>query len=542
MVRIAVIGGGIAGLSCASRLQELLGATSRVTVYDTGKRGPGGRASSRLWQDDASRPVDHAVQFAEAHTTAFSHFMEGLAQAGTVRRLSSEDVTILSAPNQCNPVGDGVARFVGVGGMGAIADALASGLDDVRQDVWVSPNGGIRKGTRDGPWLVRESKTVEASYDAIVIAHNGKCAERLTSRQPARAVHALLRARFAARLGNGGSGGASGRMTLNSIYSLLFEVPKGVMPDTLSTCSFVRCEPQLMFLSNNAAKHASVDTSHGTEVWTALSSAAFGAEYKAPQEHIEGTDVEVEVTANLLQAVSRAAGLPEDALRASVVASKLQLWGAAVPINTWTGGSFAWDASEDIGVAGDWFATEGAAPSTIESAWLSGRLLAEHVATSPEGEGTSVGIELGEAGGRFVPSNAGGFGDERHSSKTATDAGKWVAPMDATGAGKSSKSGPSRAKGSRPAPSSATDCLFVRNLPYTASEEDIRQHFESIGASVRRVSILQDATGRPRGLARVEMRSVDEAKQAVEKMDGVSLGGRSLRVAFNVRQASPSRG
>ena len=77
MVRVAVIGGGIAGLSCASRLQELLGARSCVTVYDTGKRGPGGRASSRLWQDDVSRPVDHAVQFAEVHTPAFSNFMEG---------------------------------------------------------------------------------------------------------------------------------------------------------------------------------------------------------------------------------------------------------------------------------------------------------------------------------------------------------------------------------------------------------------------------------------------------------------------------------
>ena len=191
-------------------------------------------------------------------------------------------------------------------------------------------------------------------------------------------------------------------MTLNSIYSLLFEVPKGVMPDTLSTCSFVRCEPQLMFLSNNAAKHASVDTSHGTGgCGFALSSAAFGAEYSAPQEHIEGTDVEVEVTANLLQAGQpRAAGLPEDALRASVVASKLQLWGAAVPINTWTGGSFAWDASEDIGVAGDWLATGGRGAINHRERLAFGTASCGARRDFSRGRSNYVGIELGEAGGR----------------------------------------------------------------------------------------------------------------------------------------------
>ena len=40
---VGVIGGGAAGLSCALRLQEL---GQQVTLYDTGKRGPGGRASS----------------------------------------------------------------------------------------------------------------------------------------------------------------------------------------------------------------------------------------------------------------------------------------------------------------------------------------------------------------------------------------------------------------------------------------------------------------------------------------------------------------
>ena len=71
------------------------------------------------------------------------------------------------------------------------------------------------------PWL----KGAVGDFDAVVIAHNGKCAERLTSTLPAQDVHALLRTRFAARLPpGGGGGGGGGRFCLNSLYSLLFEV------------------------------------------------------------------------------------------------------------------------------------------------------------------------------------------------------------------------------------------------------------------------------------------------------------------------------
>ena len=212
---VGVVGGGIAGLSCASRLQELGLA---VTLYDTGKRGPGGRASSRLWR---SQVADHAAQFAEARTELFQQHMDELMHEGKVRRLASGALCNLVAPGVVEPLADDVPRFVGVGGMGAIADAAVGYLDDVRRDVWVSPNNGIRQGG-NGQWLVRESKSVERPFDAIVIAHNGKCAERLTSRVAARTTHMLLRTRFAAKVGGGGGGG--GRMTLNSMYSLLFEV------------------------------------------------------------------------------------------------------------------------------------------------------------------------------------------------------------------------------------------------------------------------------------------------------------------------------
>ena len=86
-------------------------------------------------------------------------------------------------------------------------------------------------------------------------------------------------------------------------------LPRGTLPAALDGCSFVRCEPALRFLSNNRAKHSMAAGAEGdAEVWTALSTASFGQEHKAPQEFLEGTDKEKEVTRLLLDAVGRAAG------------------------------------------------------------------------------------------------------------------------------------------------------------------------------------------------------------------------------------------
>jgi len=72
--------------------------------------------------------------------------------------------------------------------------------------------------------------------------------------------------------------------------------------------------------------------------------------------------------------------------------------------------------------------------------------------------------------------------------------------------------------------------IYVGNIPFSSSEEDLRKLFEAHG-SVSSVSIITDRdTGRPRGFAFVEMSSSDEAADAIRALDGTDLGGRSLRV------------
>lgn len=75
--------------------------------------------------------------------------------------------------------------------------------------------------------------------------------------------------------------------------------------------------------------------------------------------------------------------------------------------------------------------------------------------------------------------------------------------------------------------------IFVGNLPFSATEDEVRALFEKFG-DVESVNLVTDReTGRPRGFGFVEMSSgADEAIQAIDK---TQLGGRTL----NVNEARP---
>jgi RNA recognition motif-containing protein len=71
--------------------------------------------------------------------------------------------------------------------------------------------------------------------------------------------------------------------------------------------------------------------------------------------------------------------------------------------------------------------------------------------------------------------------------------------------------------------------IYVGNLPWSATEDDLRNLFSSYG-TVHSVSIITDReTGRSRGFAFVEMDDA-EAERAIQETDGRDMGGRPLRV------------
>ncbi len=273
------------------------------------------------------------------------------------------------------------------------------------------------------------------------------------SRTPAKAFHSLLRTQFASYVPQWGGN----QMTLNSIYSLVFAVksakgnddkvgnssskltsPIATALSKLSSSSssssssnsssipytvMIKNEPNLRLLSCNTLKHRHAqnrNSDSSIEVYTLLSSATFGKKFKGPQENLP-PELVATVVMNLLGSLERSLELQEGTVVDSVVDVKLQLWGAAVPLNTWSsstvgckgsgdGGTdgFVYDAAHGVGACGDWLVD----PS-VAGAWESGRRLANWLLVNNHGRNkqmVSVGLPdrstTKGSSGRFIPSIA----------------------------------------------------------------------------------------------------------------------------------------
>lgn len=488
---VAIIGGGISGLSCALHLQKR--QQVQVTVFDTGRLLPGGRCSSRFSQTSSiaksnqkniskqhtsknkdsilSRyTIDHAAQMLvlpQSVASSGSDFGEFEKQVlewekehilcrfpknsvveivsnhkngkqkyysnnhgnnkssnanstnhGHNKSQNNHNNPTSSTPDdiQIRPL-DSSKMFYATQGMGSIPLAMKHTNEiHVEQDVWISPSNGVKfVGTPVScpKWSVQTNGKRFGVFDQIIVAHNGKCADRLMSRTPAKDLHSLLRVDFRSNVPEWGGK----KMTLNSIYSLTVALQFSELNDEqnmlLSSVvgkdvmvAFVKNEPNLRMITNQSKKFAHLKeqqtqqqqqqcktTSQGKkkkmEVWTILSSASFAKKYKAPQENLPEETVE-QVTTLMLASLEKSLGLKEGTLHKGVVKdSRLQLWGAAVPLNVWApidnnhngkeGDSesttgFLYDAEHGVGACGDWLLD----PS-IAGAWESGRRLAEWI-------------------------------------------------------------------------------------------------------------------------------------------------------------------
>jgi cold-inducible RNA-binding protein len=77
--------------------------------------------------------------------------------------------------------------------------------------------------------------------------------------------------------------------------------------------------------------------------------------------------------------------------------------------------------------------------------------------------------------------------------------------------------------------------IFVGNLDFGATEDQLRSMFENYGAVDRVIIITDRDTGRSRGFAFVEMPGDEEAGRAIEALNGQDLNGRTI----NVNEARP---
>jgi len=83
--------------------------------------------------------------------------------------------------------------------------------------------------------------------------------------------------------------------------------------------------------------------------------------------------------------------------------------------------------------------------------------------------------------------------------------------------------------------------IYVGNLSYEVTEEELRQEFEAFG-QVTSVNIITDKySGRPKGFGFIEMASVSEGQAAITGLNGKTLKDRTLNVNA-ARPRSDNRG
>jgi len=73
--------------------------------------------------------------------------------------------------------------------------------------------------------------------------------------------------------------------------------------------------------------------------------------------------------------------------------------------------------------------------------------------------------------------------------------------------------------------------LYVGNLPFNASEEQLQEWFGQVGVNPSAISLIRDRfTGQSRGFAFIEISNDEEADRAITSLNGQNFGGRNLVV------------
>lgn len=317
-LNVAVIGAGLAGLSCARHLQN---AGCRVTVFEKA-RGPGGRMSTRRadgWQ------CDHGAQYFTVRDNAFRDEVSRWEAAG-VAGLWEPKIAVLGGARG-EP--DSVARFVGVPRMSAPAAWLASSLR-VHSGVTIDDMQHEAEGWR---LHSKEQGQHAEHFDALILAVPAPQAAVLL--EPLLPLTAMQ----------------SNAVPMLPSWTLMLRFAQPYQPGY--DAAFVNDGP-LRWIARDSSKPGRT----GSEVWVLQASATWSA------EHIEDDDATA--TRLLLEAFEKLGGPAPDAVTAH--RWRYAMAGAA------SSQQAVWLPAVQVGVCGDWLGG-----GRVEDAWLSGLAMSAKV-------------------------------------------------------------------------------------------------------------------------------------------------------------------
>lgn len=324
--RVAVVGGGIAGLACAHVLSQ---GGHRVTVFEK-SRGVGGRMSTRRgdgWQ------CDHGAPDFQAHDAKFAGEVARWTAAGAVAPWPARVVSL--SPGTPPVATPSVTRYVGVPGMTMPARLLAAGVKTVTA---TTINALMRE---DHFWRLSsvESGLVDDRFDIVVVGVPSPQAVPLLERPAPDLAHAAASAR------------------MRPVWVVMAQCEGDA--DLGFDAAVVNAGP-LGWIASDTSKPGR--TGHGT--WALHASSAW------TDAHLEEAPEDV---ARMLVAAFRELGGP------AVHAATAHRWRYAAPLEPRGDDApgYMWRAQDGIGVCGDWLAS-----GSVEGAWLSGSRLGEAIQRS----------------------------------------------------------------------------------------------------------------------------------------------------------------
>jgi predicted NAD/FAD-dependent oxidoreductase len=341
---IAIVGGGIAAITCARTLVQ---AGHRVTVFEKSS-GLGGRMSTR---SSSFGTFDHGAQY---FTVRDQRFVQAIQTVPGVCRPWSANIVRVLDSHGCVAAAGLPARephWVANPGMNALVKAWAQPLVDAAQVelqtkvVAIEPDSLNKK-----QWQLRTqgdggSSHVFGGFDAVVLGIPSPQAQVLLANTPKAAALAKKTA----------------SVTVAPCWTLMLAFPQAVQPG-LTTLG-----PQWNVARSThhriawLARESSKPGRSKVERWTIQASAAWS------QEHLN--DAPSRVEAKLIKAFSEVTGI-----RAEPAHAETHRWMYAKTEKA-LGQSHLWDAKAGIGVCGDWCLGH-----RVEDAFVSGLELALHMA------------------------------------------------------------------------------------------------------------------------------------------------------------------
>lgn len=315
MANVAVVGAGIAGLSCA---KTLIDAGHQVRLFEK-SRGLGGRMATRR---TAHGTYDHGAQYFTARSTAFQAQVKTWAAAGLLAPYDGRIAQIKAG--EMHLIAPAEPRFVATPAMNALCRAMGADLN-IEQECQVT---AITPG--ENGWRLSWDDGGESGFDAVGLAIPAVQTVPLCAAAPDLAVRAAA-------------------VPYAPCWSAMIRFAEA--PNVAFDAAFVD-GPVLGWVMRDASRPGRV----AGERWVLQANA------KWSQLHLEAAGTEI--APQLAEAFQALAG--NSPVPVELIAHR---WRYALTAGNGTG--CLWDAGRRIGACGDW-----CADGRIEGAWLSGAKLA----------------------------------------------------------------------------------------------------------------------------------------------------------------------